>query len=227
MNAQTLQLLDQTLDLLPQRAAYWRDANTLLVADVHLGKAAAFRARGIALPPGTTAHTLRRLSDALVQTGAGRLMVLGDWLHARAGVTPRLLRAVRRWRNTHAELEIVLVNGNHDRHSGPLPEAWRIRVVEEPHLEAPFAFRHFPAPTPDFYTLAGHIHPAVTLRGPGRARQHFHCAWVRPDCLVLPSFGEFTGKGFVEPGPGDGVYLYAENEVVPYRPYAAESLAAE
>ena len=227
MNAQTLQLFGQTLDLLPQRAAYWRETNTLLVADVHLGKAAAFRARGIALPPGTTAHTLRRLNDALVQTGAARLVVLGDWLHARAGVTPRLLRAVSRWRETHARLEIVLVIGNHDRHSGPLPEAWRIHTCDEPHVEPPFTFRHFPAHEPKFYCVAGHVHPAVTLRGPGRARQHFHCAWVRPDCLVLPSFGEFTGKGFVEPGPQDGVYLFAENEVIPYRPYPVESRAAE
>ncbi|MEX2016843.1 MAG: hypothetical protein WD873_09365, partial [Candidatus Hydrogenedentales bacterium] len=88
MNAQTLHLFGQTLDLLPQRAAYWREANTLLVADAHLGKAAAFRARGIALPPGTMAHTLRRLTDALLQTNAARLIVLRDWLHARAGVTP-------------------------------------------------------------------------------------------------------------------------------------------
>ena len=55
----------ETLWLLPQRAVYWPRAGALIVADVHFGKAATFRAGGIPVPGGTTAEMLRRLSVAL------------------------------------------------------------------------------------------------------------------------------------------------------------------
>ena len=40
----------ERLVLLPEMAAYWERAGTLLVADPHFGKAAAFRAAGIPEP---------------------------------------------------------------------------------------------------------------------------------------------------------------------------------
>ena len=65
-----LRLLGQTLMLLPERAMFWRERQALLVADAHWGKAAAFRARGVPVPRGTTLEGLRRLTaetcDALV-----------------------------------------------------------------------------------------------------------------------------------------------------------------
>ncbi len=39
-------LCDERVQLLADRALYWPRARTLFVADVHLGKAAAFRAGG-------------------------------------------------------------------------------------------------------------------------------------------------------------------------------------
>lgn len=41
-----------TFQLLPQRALWWASEKTLLVADVHLGKGATFRALGQPLPRG-------------------------------------------------------------------------------------------------------------------------------------------------------------------------------
>ena len=57
----------ETLTLFPERAAFWQRENTLLVADVHFGKAAAFRAGGIPVPGGTTAEALGRLDDLIAQ----------------------------------------------------------------------------------------------------------------------------------------------------------------
>ena len=53
------------LRLMPERAAWCAQSETLFVADVHLGKAATFRARGLPVPQGTTTETLTRLSQAL------------------------------------------------------------------------------------------------------------------------------------------------------------------
>ncbi|MDE3177705.1 MAG: DEAD/DEAH box helicase, partial [Pseudomonadota bacterium] len=71
------------LTLLPQRAVWRAETRTLFVADVHIGKAAAFRAAGLAAPAGTTRENLARL-DALIDALAPRALVaLGDLFHAR------------------------------------------------------------------------------------------------------------------------------------------------
>ena len=51
----------EALLLLPERAAYIERTRTLLIADAHFGKAAAFRAAGVLVPRGTTGGTLGRL----------------------------------------------------------------------------------------------------------------------------------------------------------------------
>ena len=51
----------QALWLLPQCAVFWPQMHTLLVADAHLGKAAAFRSGGIPVPRGTTNENLALL----------------------------------------------------------------------------------------------------------------------------------------------------------------------
>ena len=53
---------DEAVELCADRALYWTRARTLFVADVHLGKAAAFRAGGVPVPRGTTATDLARLT---------------------------------------------------------------------------------------------------------------------------------------------------------------------
>ena len=90
--------LDQRLTLLPQRAVYWHERRTLLVADAHFGKASTFRSAGIPIPRGTTTADLARLESAVQATGAERLVFLGDLLHARAGRGAETLAAVARWR---------------------------------------------------------------------------------------------------------------------------------
>ena len=51
-----------TLELLPQKAAWWAAERTLLIADAHIGKAVSFRRLGVPVPPGTTSETLDRLA---------------------------------------------------------------------------------------------------------------------------------------------------------------------
>ena len=107
-------LAGEEVVLLAERALYWPRGATLLVADVHLGKAASLRAGGVPVPRGATATDLDRL-DALVQrTGSRRLVVLGDFIHAATGRVPALDAAVTAWRARHPDLALELVRGNHD-----------------------------------------------------------------------------------------------------------------
>ncbi|NNM27435.1 MAG: ligase-associated DNA damage response endonuclease PdeM [Phycisphaerales bacterium] len=122
----------ERLELSAERALLWPARRTLLIADVHLGKPAAFRAAGVPVPEETTQRDLTRLGGLLTTTGAERVIVLGDLLHARAGRTPVVVNTVTAWRARHRQADIVLVRGNHDLHAGDPPEAWEVRCVDEP-----------------------------------------------------------------------------------------------
>lgn len=205
----------ERLVLLPERAVLWPAEATLLVADAHLGKAATFRAAGVAVPGGTTADALRLLDRLIARTGAGRVVFLGDLFHAREGRTPAMRSALSDWRTRHAEMDVVLVRGNHDRRAGDPDPSTGISCVDAPLVVEPFALRHHPDPTPGAYTLAGHIHPAVRLYGPARQAGRLPCFWFTPDVGILPAFGPFTGAAEVRPRPDDRVFVVAGDEVLP------------
>lgn len=209
-----IELEGESLILLPERALLWERTGTLVVADAHLGKAASFRAAAIPLPGGTTTEALSRLTAALERTGARRLLLLGDFFHARSGRAARTLAAIAGWRERHATLEIVLVRGNHDKGAGDPPGEWRFDCHDEPFIEPPFAFRHHPEPEKSQYVLAGHIHPAVSLAGLARQREKLPCFLFGDQVGLLPAFGGFTGGASVHPRRGDRVYVVAGEEVV-------------
>ena len=206
-------LAGEVLVPLAEGALFWPAAETLFIADPHFGKAATFRAAGLPLPGGTTGANLARLDGILERTGALRLVVLGDLFHAAAGRRGRTISRMSEWRAGWEDLEILVVRGNHDRKAGDPPAELGMEVCSEPHALKPFVLRHHPRPE-DGYVLAGHIHPAVRLRGRGRQRARLPCFWFGEGVGVLPAFGAFTGAAVVEPAPGDRVYVVADGEVV-------------
>ena len=200
--------------VLAERALYLPMRKTLLAADLHLGKAATFRAAAIPLPGGTTSATLRRLSSAIDRTGAERLLILGDLFHARSGRAASTLAAAASWREGYAQLEMVLVRGNHDVHAGDPPADWRITCVDAPVIEPPYVFQHEPLAAPEGYVVAGHLHPAALLNGRGRQTLKLPCFHLTEKVGTLPAFGEFTGGAVVRPKRGDRVFVIVEGEVV-------------
>lgn len=213
----TIALAGEALALLPFRAMWWASRRTVLIADLHLGKAAAFRAAGIAAPEATTKRDLERLSILVREHHAERLVILGDLLHAKSGRTDAVCERFGEWRREHAALNVLLVRGNHDRASGDPPVEWRVDVVAGPHAESPFVFAHEPNGTglrdAPGYVLAGHLHPAVSLgRGPGSVRSA--CFWFGARVGVLPAFGAFTGMRAIAPAAGDRVFAVSEREVI-------------
>lgn len=204
----------ETLWLLPQLAVYWPARRTLLVADVHLGKAAAFRALGQPVPAGTTRGTLARLDEALALTQARRLVVLGDLVHARQSRAALGAATLREWRARQAGLECVLIRGNHDVAAGDPPDWLGFAVRPEPLVEGPFALCHAPREAPGAYVLAGHVHPVRMLRGPGRDSVRLPCFEFGPRGAVLPAFGEFTGGHPVPARPGHVHFVAAGDQVL-------------
>ena len=185
--------------LLPERALWWPARRTLFLADLHLGKAATYRALGQPVPGGTTQENLARL-DALIETHAPtHIVFLGDFLHAAQART--VLATVAAWRARHADIGMTLVRGNHDSRAGDPPAALGIEVVDEPFLLGPFACYHHPQSHATHFVLAGHLHPACRLYGRGRDSVRLPCFVSDARQAVLPAFGEFTGGWLMETAP--------------------------
>ncbi len=193
----------ERVELLAARALHWPRERTVFVADVHLGKAAAFRAGGVPLPRGSTAADLTRLAVVLQLTKAQRLVVLGDFLHAAAGRVSALDNAFREWRAQHSALAVVLVRGNHDDRAGDPPSDWGVTVVAEPHPMAPFLACHLPVAPRSGYALCGHVHPGVTVHGPADQAERLPCFVLGHRRAILPAFGTFTGLARPAPLAGD------------------------
>ena len=210
----TLVIEGEHVVLMPEHALWMPERHALLVADTHFERAATFRAGGIFVPRGTTVTTLARLESALARTDATWVIFLGDLLHAREGRSPETLRLVAEWRASRPSVEMMLVRGNHDRAAGDPPESLGIACVDPPLVVGPFAFTHHPRVVEGHFDIAGHVHPAVRLHGPGRQWERLPCFWVRPDGLVLPAFGDFTGLGDIELAEGDRAFAVADGAVV-------------
>lgn len=210
-----LQLQGERLLLLPQRAVFWPSQRTLLIADIHFGKAAAFRAEGVPVPQGTTTENLAKL-DALIEAHAAtRVVFLGDFLHAKRSHAPATLAALRRWRAHRKEVELVLVRGNHDERAGDPPAELNVRVVDEPWTLGPFALCHRPNAVSGSYVLAGHIHPSYRLNGKAEPGLRLPCFWFNAAVGVLPAFGSFTGTFGIDAADDDHVFLVTPERVFP------------
>lgn len=203
----------EAVELFADRALYWTRTRALFVADVHLGKAAAFRAGGVPVPRGSTANDLKRLAALVEASGATRLVVLGDFLHAKEGVVPALDVAFRAWRETHPALTVTLVRGNHDAKSGDPPQEWGVEVVGEPYALPPFLACHVPASPRTGYALCGHVHPGVRLSGRGDESVRLPCFVLGRRRAILPAFGRMTGLAVISPTPDETVVAIAGNEL--------------
>lgn len=208
----TIILQGQTLELHPWRAAYWQEARALLLADLHLGKAAHFRQAGIAASAGAEAANQERLMGLLLEYQPQRVLMLGDLFHSHYNhAWEEFADLVARFPNVSFEL----APGNHDILAPEHYAAAGVWVRPLRWTEGPFLLTHHPsADGQDGYNLAGHVHPAARLRGLGRQQLRLPCFYFGVAGGILPAFGHFTGLADVPIQPGDRVYVVAGNEVL-------------
>ena len=215
---------DADIALLPGRAAFLPKTSTVVCSDIHLGKAATFRHAGMAIPEGSAQHDLQRLTGIVQTCGARRLLITGDLFHARSGCTQQVLdefsvfcEQVSLSHNT----EVVLVLGNHEQSLGNKfrPHEIGIKRCEKEIIEPPFRFihdhqSHFDA-QPDYFTIAGHVHPTVTIKGHSGDRLTCRCFATTGTTLLLPAFGSFTGGHTIRPSNLTRIWLAQIDGVLP------------
>ncbi len=199
---------DASFELLAERVAWWAAADTVVAADLHWGKSQTFRALGVPVPGAELGVDLERLGQVLTRTGARRLLVVGDLVHAPQGVTEEVAAEVTAWRRRHP-VSLVLVRGNHDRRVTRWPEGWGVECCDDVLREDRLAFVHDPdAAPPETWTVSGHIHPVVRV-GRGRTSLRLPCFHVGARRLVLPAFSSFTGGVCLPRRVGDRVFAIA------------------
>jgi len=190
-------------------AMYWVEKRMLLISDVHLGKISHFRKYGSALPGNAMFQNFIKLDNTVEYFNPESICFLGDLFHSTLNNEWNLFTE---WVE-RTQLPIILVAGNHDI-IGPLKyEELGITVVSEWTLDG-FLLIHDPQEREDYYTLSGHIHPAVLLAGKGRQFLKLPCFFRTPNQLILPAFGEFTGTYVMEPQEDYTVYVITKEDVV-------------
>ncbi len=209
-----LSLAGETLHATADRVLLWPAERTLFLADLHLGKDAAFRSAGSWVPPGTTASDLARLSRALVELDTQRLVILGDVFHSEHARESATMTEVLRWRTRHSDLEIILIAGNHDRHATQLADEYGFLLEKAPRPLGPWTLCHYPAEVAGSYVLCGHVHPQIRLQSPARESLRLPCFLAGPTRCILPAFSEFTGGAMVKPSRYERVIAVAGDEVV-------------
>ena len=194
------------------------DYGVLLVTDLHLGKDASFRAAGLPVPTGTDQTTLEVLTSSIVDTGARTLIVLGDLIHDRDSLTTDLISRFASWRKSHAEVDMMLVRGNHDRHVDAFPEQWWIETETCIHLEGLELLHETDDEiSGELFQVGGHVHPVVNV-GSGADRQRLRCFVVDPHRIIVPAFGPFKGGELIRRRSERFFYCLAGKNVIPVPP---------
>ncbi|MFM8891722.1 MAG: ligase-associated DNA damage response endonuclease PdeM [Planctomycetia bacterium] len=210
---------DHDILLVAGRAAVLPASRTLLVADLHLGKAATFRRAGIPVPEGSAQQDLARLERLVADSHARRVLVLGDLFHAARGCTAAVFAEFAAFRRRIADTRVVLVVGNHDRSVGKLPDSLGLDDCVPTLDEPPYRFVHEPVGPlgdggHDRFTIAGHLHPTVRIASPSGDRFVDRCFVAGGDTMILPAFGSFTGGQRIEPDAGMRLWIARDDGVV-------------
>lgn len=207
-----LPICGERLHLLPERALWWPRTQTLIVADLHLGKEESFLDLGIPMPTGVLDETLARLDRIVAATHARRIVVLGDLIHRKQGLSEAVVDQVAAWR-ARFDGDFELVPGNHDDHVPAMPASWRVAHRAAAVLDPPFVHLHDAVPHPEGYALGGHLHPVVRIEG-RVDRLLLPCFVIGDRRAILPAFTRFSRGVRMLPESGDRIYAVADGMVV-------------
>ncbi|MEL7690731.1 ligase-associated DNA damage response endonuclease PdeM [Citromicrobium bathyomarinum] len=179
------------------RAVYWPRERTLFVADLHLEKASFFASHGQPLPPYDSRATLEAVTQAVRETGAERVVTLGDNFHDAEGASRLEETACEMLRALTRTVDWVWITGNHDGPSDADEAANRCGGTLHAELEiGGIVCRHEALPGESRPELSGHWHPKLDVTVRGRRVRRPCAVMAQSDAgprMVLPAFGTLTG----------------------------------
>lgn len=193
-----------------RKALAWPRRSALFIADPHFGKSAIFRREGIALPEGSDREDLEILSDLVLDYRPTQLYILGDFVHGALPAGHPFYSRFNAWCERHADTEVHLVLGNHDRYLDSRELAC-VRIHRRLQLD-PLLLVHDPEPADTAFYLAGHIHPVARLSTRADSLR-MPVFWQRENGIVLPSFGALTGGFTVSAARGEILFAVGPGTV--------------
>lgn len=205
----TVRILDQTFILHPSGALFWEEKDILIISDVHLGKISHFRKFGSAIPQQAIRGNFKKLDEVFAFFAPEKIVFLGDLFHSSLNQEWLLFES---WVEK-ISADLILVEGNHDIISPLKYEDLGVQIAPELTLDS-FLLTHHPEKRSGFFNFSGHIHPGVKIMGLGRQELKLACFFKCANQMILPAFGEFTGKHILSPGEKDEVYVVTKEEVI-------------
>ena len=167
-----------------ERSLYFAEERTLVVADIHWGYADSHRRIGNLLPLWGDEQIAKRLQRLLSHYRPARMIWLGDSLHTR----PRRALRKRFSKPSRADIEVIILAGNHDR-------AWP--RIDAPDYRLGDCYFHHGDKTRDIETdlteIIGHIHPAISWSDGAGLRLKVPALVEGKNRVILPSFSEWAG----------------------------------
>jgi len=204
---------DQKIQLLPEKAALWVDEGILIVADIHIGKAATLQSAGIPVPEGAMQQDLSKLANLIAQLAVERCIIVGDLIHSKSGVTTLVQQIFADWLAT-IKCKVDLVFGNHDRFLiKHLPTSWNLQPHHQNLVIGPFCFSHFPEILEDTFVWSGHLHPQFTLQS-RNDRLTLPCFQISAQLVILPAFSSFVGGTNIYKDSSKQIYVTTGSEVI-------------
>jgi len=205
-----IQIRREKLQLLAEKAIYWPAEKTLIIADLHLGKAMHYRRAGIAVPGGVEQLNLQRFEDLIIRTRPKDVLLLGDLFHSDLNSS---WQGFVELRAKYGTMKFTLVTGNHDVLELVHYSDADIQLM--PTLDrGPFHFTHHPSEHPSLYNLAGHIHPGIRMVGKAKQTIQLPCFFFGKDAGILPAFGGFTGLYRMKRKETDRVFVTVQGGVL-------------
>lgn len=209
-----IRIREELLQLHPFRAIFWEKEKALLLSDLHLGKLAHFRKKGIPVPLSAGENNWDQLTSLLLTYCPERVIFLGDLFHSHLNAE---WEAFSHLLQQFSAIHFELIPGNHDILRKEVYEATGLSLHKPSLAIAPFVLTHEPMASLSglFYNLAGHLHPSVKLAGNGRQSLRLPCFYFTENQGILPAFGVFTGLATIQPKMGDHVFVVADDAVFP------------
>ncbi len=206
---QTIHFSGQELTLTNQAALFWEREKALVLADLHLGKAAHFRKHGIAVPTQVALKDLERLDNLIRHFKATQVLIVGDLVHAEENQEVALFR---NFTLKFPDTLFLLIKGNHDRYAYDTLRGMGICAIHDEWHMAGICFRHQTGATLGSPCISGHIHPGIRMQMPAKASMALPCYVITKNELILPAFSRFTGLD-TTPVPGSICYAFFEGGI--------------
>ena len=164
------------------------------------------------MPQQAVNGNFKKLNEVLNFFQPQKIAFLGDLFHSALNKEWQLFEA---WLE-NISAEVILIEGNHDIISPLKYEALGIQSTSELVLEN-FFLTHHPEKRAGFFNFSGHLHPGVKISGLAKQVLKLPCFYQSGEQMILPAFGEFTGKYILHPQKGDRVFLATAEEVIPLK----------